>query len=188
MYPVWVFIWLYQSPIYTAALKFFNFAKSLTAASPQNFGLAYCISPPVISASCIYRSVGPVSFYNHLSITFSFFFSLSEIWVILLFLPQDLWWIRNQYFRQPPDQFSSVQLLSHVRLFATPWITACQASLSITNSRSSLKLMSIKSVMPSSGFILCRPLLLLPPIPPSISLFQWVNSSHGMAKVLEFQL
>ena len=68
-------------------------------------------------------------------------------------------------------QFSSVQPLSHVRLFATPWITACQASLSITNSRSSLRLTSIESVMPFSHLILCRPLLLLPPIPPSIRVF-----------------
>ena len=67
--------------------------------------------------------------------------------------------------------FSSVQSLSRVRLFATPWITACQASLSITNSRSSLKLMSIKSVMPSSHLILCHPLLLLSPILPSIRVF-----------------
>ena len=68
-------------------------------------------------------------------------------------------------------QFSSVQSLSHVRLFVTPWITARQASLSITNSRSSLKLMSIESVMLSSHLILCHPLLLLPPIPPSIRVF-----------------
>ena len=68
-------------------------------------------------------------------------------------------------------QFSSVQSLSHVQLFATPWIAACQASLSITNSRSSLKLMSIKPVMPSNHFILCHPLLLLLPIPPSIRVF-----------------
>ena len=67
--------------------------------------------------------------------------------------------------------FGSVQSLSHVRLFATPWIPARQASLSITNSQSSLKLMSIKSVMPSSHLILCRPLLLLPPIPSSIRVF-----------------
>ena len=69
--------------------------------------------------------------------------------------------------------FSSVQFSrsSRVRLFATPWSTARQASLSITNSRSSLKLMSIESVMPSSHLILCRPLLLLPPIPPSIRVF-----------------
>ena len=66
---------------------------------------------------------------------------------------------------------SSVQLLSHVRLFATPWIAALQASLSITNSRSLFKLMSIELVMPSSHLILCRPLLLLPPIPPIIRVF-----------------
>ena len=66
---------------------------------------------------------------------------------------------------------SSVQSLSRVWLFATPWITASQASLSITNSRSSLRLTSIKSVMPSSHLILCHPLLLLPPIPPSIRVF-----------------
>ena len=66
---------------------------------------------------------------------------------------------------------SSVQSLSRVRLFATPWIAARQASLSITNSGSSLRLTSIESVMPSSHLILCRPLLLLPPIPPSIRVF-----------------
>ena len=65
---------------------------------------------------------------------------------------------------------SSVQLLSHVQLFVTPWIAAHQASLSITNSQSLPKLMSIESVMPSSHLILCHPLLLLPPIPPSIAL------------------
>ena len=68
-------------------------------------------------------------------------------------------------------QFSSVQSLSRVRRFATPWIAASQASLSITNSQSSPKLMSIESVMPSSHLILRRPLLLLPPIPPSIQVF-----------------
>ena len=68
-------------------------------------------------------------------------------------------------------QFSSVQSLSRVRLFVTPWITALQASLSITNSRSSPKLMSIELAMPSSHLILCHPLLLLPPIPPSIRAF-----------------
>ena len=68
-------------------------------------------------------------------------------------------------------QFSSVQSLSCVRLFATPCIAARQASLSITNSQSSLGLTSIESVMPSSHLILCRPLFLLPPIPPSIRVF-----------------
>ena len=65
----------------------------------------------------------------------------------------------------------SVSLLSHVRLFVTPWTAARQASLSITNSRSLFKLMSIEAVMPSNHRILCRPLLLLPPIPPSIRVF-----------------
>ena len=68
-------------------------------------------------------------------------------------------------------QIRSDQSLSRVRLFATPWIAARQASLSITNSRSSLRLTSIESVTPSSHLILCHPLLLLPPIPPSIGGF-----------------
>ena len=67
--------------------------------------------------------------------------------------------------------FSSVQSLCHVRLFETPWTAACQASLSITNSRSLPKLMSIESVMPSNHLILCHPLLLLPSILPNIGVF-----------------
>ena len=86
------------------------------------------------------------------------------------------------------NQIRSDQLLSRVWIFLIPWISARQASLSITKSRSSLRLTSIVSVMPSSHLILCHPLVLLPPIPSSISLFQWVNSSHEVAKVLEFQL
>ena len=80
------------------------------------------------------------------------------------------------------EKFSSVQLLSRVWLFATPGIAARQASLSITNSRNLLKLMSImplvESVMPSSHLILCRPLLLLPPIPPSIRVFSNQSALH----------
>ena len=68
-------------------------------------------------------------------------------------------------------RFSSVQSLSPLRLFATPWTAACQASLSITNSWSLLKLMSIESVIPSNYLILCRPLLLPPSIFPRISVF-----------------
>ena len=75
-------------------------------------------------------------------------------------------------------QFRSVQPLSHVRLLATPWIAACQASLSITNSQSLLKLMSIESVMPSSHLIFCSPRLLLPPIPPSIRVFSNESTLH----------
>ena len=87
------------------------------------------------------------------------------------------------------SRFSSVQSLSHVWLFATPWITARWASLSITNSQSLLKLMSIKLVMPSSHLILYHS-----PSPPAPNpsqhqgLFQWVNSSYEGAKVLKFQL
>ena len=76
---------------------------------------------------------------------------------------------RGKEFRG--EWLRSDQLLSRVRLFVTPWIAACQTSLSITNSRSSLRLTSIDSVMPSSHLILCRPLLLLPPIPHSIRVF-----------------
>ena len=72
----------------------------------------------------------------------------------------------------------SDQSLSSVQLFATPWIAAHQASLSITNSRSSLRLKSIKSVMPSSHLILCRPLLLLSPIPPSFRVFSNESTLH----------
>ena len=88
--------------------------------------------------------------------------------------------------------FSSVHF-SRVWLLATPWITVCQASLSITNSHSSLKLMSIEPVVPSSHPILCRPLLLLPPIPPSVKVFsnestlriRWPKYwSFGLAPVL----
>ena len=88
--------------------------------------------------------------------------------------------------------FSSLQSLSRVRLFATPWITARQASLSITNSRSSLRLTSTESVMPSSHLILCRPLLLLPPIPPASEsfpmsqLFSWGGQSTGVSAIASF--
>ena len=88
-----------------------------------------------------------------------------------------------------PKPFSSVQLLSRVWLFASTWTTACQVSLSITNSRSLLKLMSIESVIPSNPLILCCPLLLPPSVfPRNKGLSQWVGSLHQVAKVLEFQL
>ena len=76
-----------------------------------------------------------------------------------------------QIFSDTRVQFSSVQSLSHIQLFVAPWTAACQASLSITNSRSPPKLISIESVMPSNHLILCRPLLLLPSIFPSIRVF-----------------
>ena len=76
------------------------------------------------------------------------------------------------------ETFSSVQSLSRLRLFATPWIAACQASLSITNARSPSKPMSIELVMPSNHVILCRPLLLLPSIFPSIRVFSNESALH----------
>ena len=84
-------------------------------------------------------------------------------------------------------EFNSVQLLGFVQLFATARNAARQTALTITNSHSLLKLMSIKSVMPSNHLILCRPLL-LPSFFPSISLFQLISSLHQVAKVLELQL
>ena len=79
--------------------------------------------------------------------------------------------VQSNWYSLSSVQFSSVESLSLVWLFVTPWITAHQASLSIINSRSLLKLVSIESVMPSSHLILCYPLLLLPPIPTSIRVF-----------------
>ena len=94
---------------------------------------------------------------------------------ILRFLPfcpnAPILWLRTSLLSAHIFQFSSVQSLNRVQLFATPRITACQASLSTTNSRGSLRLTSIVSVMPASHLILCRPPLLLPPIPPSIRVF-----------------
>ena len=128
-------------------------------------------------------------------------------WLLNLAAPLDNLWT-NQYSlnnpfsahtRQTPFllfvmrlpgwyQFSSVQLLSRVRLFATPWTAARQASLSITNSWSLLILMSVESVMPSNHLILCHPLLLLPSnLSQHQGLFKWVSSSRQVAKVLEFQ-
>ena len=84
--------------------------------------------------------------------------------------------------------FSSVQLLSHVRLFVTPQTVAPQASLSITKSQSLLKLMSLESAMPSNHIILCCPLLLLPSIFPSIRVFQMSQLFTSGGQRLEFQL
>ena len=94
--------------------------------------------------------------------------------------------LKDRYHK---DLIRSDQSLSCVRLFATPWIQALQASLSITNSQSSLRLTSIKSVMPSSHLILCHPLLLLPPIPPSITVFSnesTLRQSTGVSALASF--
>ena len=87
-------------------------------------------------------------------------------WILVWWINSPQWTFCDMYI-----SFSSVQSLSRVWLFATPWSAARQASLSITNSRSSFRLTSIESVMPSSHLILSRPLLLLPPVPSSIRVF-----------------
>ena len=97
---------------------------------------------------------------NYEFVKSSVFLVQEDLYLYLWLIHVDVW-----------QKFSSVQSLSCVQLFATPWIAARQVSLSITNSQSSPKLLSIKSVMPSSHLILCRPLLLLPSIPPSIRVF-----------------
>ena len=115
--------------------------------------------------------------YPHLFILF-LGFSRQECWSVLPFSsPVDHIFFELSFMTHPSQlilhasKFSSVQSLSHVRIFATPWTSAQQASLSITNSRSLPKLMSIELVMPSNHLIHCWSLVLLPPIPPSIRVF-----------------
>jgi len=111
---------------------------------------------------CMYSCLGDI--YNLFHRNFFFFFN----WRIIALQNFDVFYQTSTWISH---QFSSIQYLSHVQLFATPWIIAHQASLSFTSSRNSFKLMSIESVMPSSHLILCYSLLLLPPIPPSIRVF-----------------
>ena len=124
-----------------------------------------------------YRSVMSNSLWPHGSCT-TWCFSEVVPWVVI--------WV---YVIEMIGWFSSVQSLSHVWLFATPWTTARQASLSITNSQSPPKPMSIESVMPPSHLTLCHPLLLLPSIFPSIrvfsneSVFAWGGQSTGLSAV-----
>ena len=96
--------------------------------------------------------------------------------------------LQTEHTQKVSTQISSVQLLSCVRLFATPWTAAHQASLSITNSWSLLKLMSIESVVPSNHLILCRPLLLPPPIFPSIRVFSNESAPYQVVKILELHI
>ena len=104
-------------------------------------------------------------------------------------MPTDLCVQRQTVSHEVPSvQLGSVQSLSHVRLFMTPWTAARQASLSIANSWSLLKLMSTKSVMPSNHLVLCHPLLLLPSIFPSIRAFSNESALHlRVAKILQLQ-
>ena len=119
---------------------------------------------------------------------------MSPAWVTLFYLNFQIVWydihlkgqdnsewgyiLANRRYKQKSVQLSSLQSLSRIWLFATPWIAERQASLSITNSRSLPKLMAIESVMPSNHLILCRPLLLLSPVPPSIRVFSNESTLH----------
>ena len=118
---------------------------------------------------------------------------MSFIRALIPFMSSSLLWTKHlpKILHPNMNTFNSrivVQLVSHVRLFATPWTAAHQASLSFTTLQSLLKLMSIELVMLSNHFLLCLPLL-LPLILPNIRVFfQWVSSSHQVSKILELQL
>ena len=188
-------ITLNQSPLYISFHSFWASHLALLLLSAQgSFSLKNCIlflmskiSLPQISPCLCASSFPSVSSNTIFSETFTDH-QWRQIEVIIpLYNPFPWIWVDLWSASNSSIQFSSVQSLSHVQLFATPWIAACQASLSITNSWSSLKLMSIKLVMPSSHLILCSPLLLLPPIPPSIRVFssestlRWGGQSTGVS-------
>ena len=117
------------------------------------------------------------------------YYTTNLIWFFDFGLFQSIFAIFNQKEKKVLGaSVDVVHLLSHVRLFVTPWTAANQASLSFTISQNLLKLMSIESMMPSNYLILCHALLLLLSILPSISLFQRVGCLHHVVKVLELQL
>ena len=150
-----------------------------------------CLSCFSVALTLIYGKIWQTLKYSfHYFHIHAFVFSWSEHFIIIIYylnISLENCDSISKYFpfflhyQIRPDQISR-------SVVSDSWIAARQASLSINNSWSSLRLTSIESVMPSSHLILYHPLLLLPPIPPSISLFQWVNSLHEVAKVLEFQL
>ena len=175
---IFVFPWVYNSSI---ALKMLLHCPLICNESSAN-------SKVILTFVPLYKNVflflAPFKVFSLLLLLSSlnvmchgvFFFLFWCLWVVEL----RGYWVFIQ--------FSSVQSLSGVWLFVTPWTAACQASLSITNSQSLRILMSIKSVMLSNHLILCRPLLLLPSIFSSIKVFSNESALHQVAKVLEFQL
>ena len=136
------------------------------------WSLLYLLCNNVIYISIIIGEMSAHFFCPFFNRIFCWFIGvLYIVWIFILFY---FFWRKNNLIGKGNSThhfIQWVQSLSHVRLFATPWTAASQASLSITNSRGSLKLMSIKSLMPSSHLILCRPLLLLPSIIPSNRVF-----------------
>jgi len=185
-------VWLFVTPLTAAqqaSLSITNSWRSLKLVSmvsvmPSNH-LLLCL--PLLLLSSIFPSISnlssesvlPIRWPNYWSFSFSIspsneysgLISFTIIWLDLLAVQGTLKSLLQHHSSKTSilQWFSSVQSLSCVRLFATPWITARQASLSITNTQSSLR--RIESMIPSSHLILCRPLLLLPPIPASIRVF-----------------
>ena len=162
-----ILLWYHQFPWWRWWFLFLS-----TMISYAWFGISYFLIP------CCICSIHQCFMCSYFCYAFSL---LLLLFAVILGVSSTTWVVSVQ--------FSSVQLPSHVRLFVTPWITAHQASLSITNSQSSPRLMSIElsdAIQPSHP--LSSP---SPPAPnPSQhqSLFQWLNSSHEVAKVLEFHL
>ena len=138
------------------------------------------IFPATLALRCMWCWTwkGPEGFYMAGKARFFWSSMTDSLWHFWSNLQIVSWSLLIYVYQYQCTQFSSVQSLSRVRLFVTPWIAAHQASLSITNSWSLPKLMSIELVMPSSHLILCRPLLLLPPIPPSIRVFSNKSTLH----------
>ena len=148
-----MYLWRTDKP------KKFRFGGAIREESKQSLGLVWR------NKTCLYRLLGT-----------EFLIFCDEVSFYLLLPPPSFQGDKKESQEYPSCnghsvQFSSVQLFNFVWLFATPWTAACQASLSITNSRSLFKLMSIESVMPSNHLILCYPLLLSPSIFPSIRVF-----------------
>ena len=160
--------------------------KTISGPNPWNFLVLPYICE--LSSSVVSNSLQSHGLYVAHQAPLSMEFSRQEYWSGLPFPPPgDLLnpGIKPEFFTSPAlagrfftIQFSSVQSLSCVQLFVTPWTTARQASLSITNSRSLLRLMSIELVMPSNHLILCHPLLLLPSIFPSMRVFSNESTLH----------
>ena len=157
-FPEFFYLILYPVPFFS--LQFWLFLK-IDPVYSLNIKYVYCASLKYLTES-FYKQNLHIAGFQH-TVGFLDHLRLIETWNNIDAFPLLL------YICHTVSQ--SVQLLGSLRLFATSWIAAWQASLSITNSRSSLKLTSIESVMPSSHLILCRPLLLLPPIPPSVRIF-----------------
>ena len=142
---------------------------SPSAPAPSTNNISFLYSPPLTSIHDYWKNYS----FDYMDLCWQvmslLFYILSRF--VIVFLPRSKRLLISWLQSPSAVIFSSVQSLSRVRLFATPWIAWHQASLSITNSRSSLKLMSIELVMPSSHLILCRPRPLLPPFPPRIRVF-----------------